>query len=124
MRWFALLAFALPAVAADRTVTFERDVQPLLTRSGCNAGACHGKARGQNGFALSLLGFDPTFDHNAITKEGRGRRSVPFRPGEQSVAVEGERDGAARRGEEAAGRVAGVRDGEEVDCRRGTPYSG
>lgn len=72
-----LVVCASAALGADRPVTFERDVQPILTRSGCNAGACHGKARGQNGFALSLLGFDPTFDHNAITKEARGRRLFP-----------------------------------------------
>ena len=53
---------------------FERDVQPVLTRFGCNAGACHGKARGQNGFQLSLLGFDPQFDYEALTREARGRR--------------------------------------------------
>ena len=55
-------------------------MQPLLTRAGCNAGACHGKARGQNGFALSLLGFDPISDHNAITQEARGRRLFPADP--------------------------------------------
>ncbi len=55
-------------------VDFERDVQPILTRFGCNAGACHGKARGQNGFQLSLLGFDSNFDYDALTKEARGRR--------------------------------------------------
>lgn len=73
----SLLIFASAAPGADRPVTFERDIQPILTRAGCNAGACHGKARGQNGFALSLLGFDPAFDHNAIVKEGRGRRLFP-----------------------------------------------
>ena len=71
------LSFCATAPAAERPVTFERDVQPVLTRMGCNAGACHGKARGQNGFALSLLGFDPDFDHNAIVKEARGRRLFP-----------------------------------------------
>jgi hypothetical protein len=55
-------------------VDFERDIQPILVRQGCNQGACHGKARGQNGFQLSLLGFDPNFDHDALTKEARGRR--------------------------------------------------
>ena len=59
-------------------VSFERDVIPVLTRAGCNAGACHGKARGQNGFALSLLGFDADFDYHAIVNEARGRR-VPSR---------------------------------------------
>jgi hypothetical protein len=66
--------------ATDRSPTFERDVEPVLTRAGCNAGACHGKARGQNGFALSLLGYDPDFDHAAITAEGRGRRVFPANP--------------------------------------------
>ena len=53
---------------------FQRDVQPILSRYSCNAGACHGKQRGQNGFQLSLLGFDSDFDYEALTKEGRGRR--------------------------------------------------
>jgi len=60
--------------APTRSIDFQRDIQPILTRFGCNAGACHGKARGQNGFQLSLLGFDPQFDFDAITKEARGRR--------------------------------------------------
>ena len=64
---------SLPA-GERSSVTFERDVQPVLTRAGCNAGACHGKARGQNGFALSLLGFDPDHDYVAIVKESGGRR--------------------------------------------------
>jgi len=61
-------------------VTFERDVQPILARFGCNAGACHGKARGQNGFQLSLLGFDSNFDFAALTQEARGRRIFPAAP--------------------------------------------
>lgn len=61
----------------EKVVTFERDIQPILTRQGCNAGACHGKARGQNGFALSLLAYDSDFDYAAITQEGRGRRIFP-----------------------------------------------
>jgi hypothetical protein len=60
--------------------TFERDVVPVLTRAGCNSGPCHGKARGQNGFQLSLLGFDPDSDHAAITAESRGRRVFPAAP--------------------------------------------
>src|SRR5262245_31665341 len=74
------LAFAAAGRGGDRSVTFERDVEPLLTRAGCNAGACHGKARGQNGFALSLFAFDPEMDYAAIVKEGRGRRVFPADP--------------------------------------------
>ena len=67
-------------IAVSRNVTFESDVQPLLTRLGCNAGACHGKSRGQNGFALSLLGFDSDFDYFALVSEGRGRRVFAAAP--------------------------------------------
>lgn len=58
-------------------VSFELDVQPVLTAYGCNSGPCHGKQRGQNGFQLSLLGFDSDFDHAAVTREARGRRVFP-----------------------------------------------
>ncbi len=83
--WLLTLASAGSAAAAEpskvsRPVTFERDIQPILTRAGCNSGPCHGKARGQNGFALSLLAFDNDFDHAAITKEARGRRLFPASP--------------------------------------------
>jgi len=80
------VAFACaPAAWADAPATpgepnFELDVMPVLTAAGCNAGACHGKSRGQNGFALSLLGFDPDFDFTAITHEGHGRRIFPAAP--------------------------------------------
>jgi hypothetical protein len=67
-------------------VDFQNDVMPVLTAGGCNAGACHGKARGQNGFQLSLLGFDANFDFNALTKEGRGRRVFLPSP-EQSLLL-------------------------------------
>jgi hypothetical protein len=59
---------------------FDNDVVPLLTRYGCNAGGCHGKASGQNGFRLSLFGFDPKLDYDAIVKEARGRRVFPAAP--------------------------------------------
>lgn len=67
-------------------VTFESDIQPLLTRFGCNSGPCHGKSRGQNGFALSLLGFDSDFDYAALALEGRGRR-IQFSAPEQSLLL-------------------------------------
>lgn len=57
-----------------RQIDFVTEVEPLLTRFGCNAGGCHGKASGQNGFKLSLFGFDGEFDHHAIATEARGRR--------------------------------------------------
>ncbi len=70
----------LLAVTPTTALKFELDIQPILTARGCNAGPCHGKARGQNGFALSLLGFDANMDFDAIVKNARGRRLAPAAP--------------------------------------------
>jgi hypothetical protein len=64
----------------DHRVFFHADVVPLLTRLGCNGGGCHGKASGQNGFRLSLLGFEPEVDYHALVTEARGRRIFPAAP--------------------------------------------
>ncbi len=66
--------------ANARPVHFVGEVVPILSKHGCNAGGCHGKASGQNGFRLSLLGFDPKSDYEALVKEGRGRRVFPPAP--------------------------------------------
>jgi hypothetical protein len=55
-------------------VSFVRDVMPVLSKVGCNAGTCHGSAQGKNGFQLSLRGYDPAFDHRALTDDIAGRR--------------------------------------------------
>ncbi|RPI89673.1 MAG: DUF1549 domain-containing protein [Planctomycetaceae bacterium] len=55
-------------------LSFEHEVIPVLTKSRCNSGGCHGKAEGQNGFKLSVFGFDSAADHAALTQESRGRR--------------------------------------------------
>ncbi|MCI0461416.1 MAG: DUF1549 and DUF1553 domain-containing protein [Gemmataceae bacterium] len=55
-------------------VSFVRDVMPVLGKAGCNAGTCHGSAQGRNGFQLSLRGYDPLFDHRALTDDIGGRR--------------------------------------------------
>ncbi|MBC8351650.1 MAG: DUF1553 domain-containing protein [Planctomycetes bacterium] len=68
--------------AAGRSVDFGTEIVPLLSRYGCNAGGCHGKQGGQNGFQLSLFGFDQGFDHDAIVKEARGRRIFVSSPNE------------------------------------------
>ena len=53
---------------------FRTDVLPILTKSGCNTGKCHGSASGKDGFRLSLFGYDPAGDHYRITREISGRR--------------------------------------------------
>ena len=62
------------------TVNFPNQIVPIFTKAGCNAGGCHGKSSGQNGFKLSLLGFEPTEDYEHLTKEARGRRVFPAAP--------------------------------------------
>lgn len=57
-----------------REVSFVGDVMPAMSRMGCNAGTCHGSAQGKNGFQLSLRGYDPVFDHRALTDDVGGRR--------------------------------------------------
>jgi hypothetical protein len=61
--------------------SFRNHVQPVLARNGCSAGACHGAAAGQNGFKLSLRGYDDEGDFLALTHGALGRRIVPSDPG-------------------------------------------
>ncbi len=61
-------------------VNFPNQITPLFTKFGCNGGGCHGKASGQNGFKLSLLGFEPTEDFEHLVHESRGRRLAPAAP--------------------------------------------
>jgi hypothetical protein len=61
-------------------INFTNHIVPIFTKLGCNSGGCHGKSGGQNGFALSLLGFVPEMDYAALVKEARGRRLFPAAP--------------------------------------------
>ncbi len=58
----------------SRELSFVRDVVPLMTRGGCAGSNCHGSVRGKNGFKLSLFGFEPEADYQAITVINEGRR--------------------------------------------------
>ncbi|MFQ5732007.1 MAG: DUF1549 domain-containing protein [Planctomycetaceae bacterium] len=62
-------------------INFKNQIAPIFTKLGCNSGGCHGKASGQNGFKLSLLGFYPEDDYEFLVKEARGRRLFPSSPG-------------------------------------------
>jgi len=81
------LLLPLPLLRGEeRPLNFTNDIVPILTKAGCNAGGCHGKASGQNGFKLSLLGFEPAEDYEHIVKEARGRRVFPAAP-DQSLLL-------------------------------------
>lgn len=97
--WLPLAAVALAAMPEpgrageparpDRVEKpqFSRHVVPLFSRLGCNAGACHGAVKGQNGFRLSLFGADPTRDHALLLREFSGRRVNTFEP-EKSLLLQ------------------------------------
>jgi hypothetical protein len=72
---------------AERPWDFGEDIVPILTKAGCNTGGCHGKADGQNGFHLSLFGYDPSGDYRALTREQGGRRLSPLAP-DRSLLVQ------------------------------------
>ncbi len=67
-------------------ISFKKDVVPVLTRSGCNTGSCHGAARGKDGFRISLFGFDPDGDHYRITRE-IGIRRINLAVPEESLLL-------------------------------------
>jgi len=77
----------VPKASSPRTVGFRNDVVPLLTKLGCNQGACHGSQRGKGGFKLSLLGFEPEADYIAIVKSAAERRVTPFDPEESLLLL-------------------------------------
>ena len=80
------LPITVTNIKVDLPINFANQIVPIFTKHGCNGGGCHGKSGGQNGFALSLLGFEPTEDFEYLVKEGRGRRIFPASP-EQSLLL-------------------------------------
>lgn len=76
------LAVRVEGLGSPRPINFKNQIVPIFTKLGCNGGGCHGKASGQNGFKLSLLGFYPEDDYEFLVKENRGRRIFPPSPGE------------------------------------------
>jgi hypothetical protein len=61
-------------------VRFGKDVMPILASVGCNAGTCHGAAKGRNGFKLSLRGYDMDLDYHALADDLLGRRINKVEP--------------------------------------------
>ena len=74
-----LASHEAPARAVP-SISFRNHVIPVLTKAGCNSGACHGAAAGKNGFALTLRGYDPAADYDVITRQAAGRRVNKLEP--------------------------------------------
>jgi hypothetical protein len=110
-------------IAQPRPLSFPHDIVPILTKASCNMGGCHGKAEGQNGFKLTVFGFDPQADHEAIAREGRGRRISLAAPEHSLLLRKGlalEPHGGGQRLEE--GSVRHRRLARWI--REGAPYGG
>src|SRR5439155_5494912 len=90
------LPVTVKSVASPR-VSFVREVMPVMSRTGCNAGTCHGSAKGKNGFKLSLRGYDPEFDHAALVNDIAGRRFNRADP-DQSLMLLKPTEGAPHQG--------------------------
>ncbi len=73
MRSLGLFLFS-GALLAQTPVSFRNQVIPVLTKMGCNQGACHGALAGKNGFKLTLRGYDPDADYDTLTRQAVGRR--------------------------------------------------
>src|SRR4051794_38190753 len=77
--FIGVLLLAQGSARAAET-SFRNQVQPILAKFGCSSGACHGAAAGQNGFKLSLRGYDDEGDWKNLTRQAFGRRIIPSDP--------------------------------------------
>ncbi|MBK8091346.1 MAG: DUF1553 domain-containing protein [Verrucomicrobiaceae bacterium] len=69
-----------PPAAPPATLSYTRDILPILTKAGCNLGSCHAKSSGQAGFRLSIFAFDPQSDYLEFVSDSHGRRVFPALP--------------------------------------------
>ena len=102
----------------EQPINFTNEIVPIFSKLGCNSGACHGKSTGQNGFRLSLLGFEPQVDFEALTREWRGRRICPVGPRGQFAAAKADRHDAPRRRATIECGFARLPDPAPLDSRR------
>lgn len=80
-----LLVVASVSVQAADAPSFGNDVMAVLSRAGCNQGACHGNLNGKGGVKLSLRGEDANFDRLVLTRDNLGRRTSPHKPEESLI---------------------------------------
>ncbi len=82
----ASVSVTVEKTTADVPVNFTREIEPILTKAGCNGGGCHGAQHGKGGFRLSLFAFDPESDYAQIVQSNEGRRVVVNDP-ERSILL-------------------------------------
>src|ERR1700724_3940563 len=82
-----LLIPMFSSLAAVETLSFVNDIVPIFTKSGCANSNCHGSIRGQAGFKLSLFGYEPDLDYDAIVKAQDGRRINRMDPAKSLILL-------------------------------------
>src|SRR5438874_10386931 len=80
-----LSTLASTPIQAQEPVNFRQEVMAVLSKAGCNQGACHGNLNGKGGFKLSLRGEDAAWDYNVLTRDTYGRRTNPLRPADSLI---------------------------------------
>ncbi len=86
-------------VLASEKISFRTDVMAVLSKAGCNAGACHGNANGKAGFKLSLRGEDPEHDFKILTRDQLARRVNPIDPATSLILLKATTEVAHEGGE-------------------------
>ena len=79
------IAVTVSSVEGQPKVGFDSHIRPIISRLGCNAGACHASQFGKGGFVLSVVGFDPDMDYDAIVRDRQQRRVTMVQPEESLV---------------------------------------
>ncbi|HEY3967447.1 MAG TPA: DUF1549 domain-containing protein [Planctomycetaceae bacterium] len=72
-------------IVTDPQIEFTEQILPILYKAGCNGGACHASQHGKGGFTLSVMGFDPPADRNAIVRDRMQRRVNLLNPADSLV---------------------------------------
>ncbi|MDR3678015.1 MAG: Ig-like domain-containing protein, partial [Acidobacteriota bacterium] len=83
----ASVPFKIEDFTAPAVWSFRNDVQPVLTKMGCNSGPCHGAAAGKNGFKLTLRGYDPDIDYMTLTHQALARRTERLEPAKSLILL-------------------------------------
>src|SRR6266496_2825110 len=84
---FAQSTIAAPPSTLRTEVSFRNDVMAVLSKTGCNAGTCHGNKNGKGGFKLSLRGQDPDIDYLTLTRDSSARRGNPIEPEDSLILL-------------------------------------
>jgi hypothetical protein len=83
----ATIPVAISNFTAPAIWSFRNDVQPVLTKMGCNSGPCHGATAGKSGFKLTLRGYDSETDYLTLTHQALARRTERLEPAKSLILL-------------------------------------